>query len=153
MPELRVLLAKKQWVPVAVDDFEFSVAYHTASMSLMRQVEMQEKAFRLQNANAENTSARQLVREAGEVFCEMVCDWDLVLDGQPLPLTVETIVEVLPPELFNAAMNAIGSVGSMDNSEKKELNPNSGAPLQPTINLAPYPNGTVLSEHPGTWAR
>lgn len=150
MPELSALLANKRWVEAEFNDIVFKVAYRPGSMSLMAQADLQGKIMSLQN-NQEIGLHEQMVK-LGEIFCDVVCDWDLTDNGRPVPITVEAVTSILPGAAIVDALNAVTNDGNTGKEEKKVQSVRSGAGLPVAVRQAVAPNGIPLSEEPGTWA-
>ena len=93
-----------------------------------------------------------LTEQMGKLFCELVCDWDLVDGGKPLPLTPDIVAGRLPGPVFNAVMQAIGEDGRAEQEEKKALSATSVATSLPRGKRAKSRNGTRTSEQQNTWA-
>ena len=147
--ELNNLLSNKAWVEVAVGDDVLRVAYLPASTSLRKQAELQ-RALREIQAATEMDEMEQ-VKRAALLFCELVCDWDMTLNGVPLPVTPET-ASSLPMPLFGAIMEAITSDRQEGEAEKKVSRPTSGAGSQQEDKLEVVQNGIPSSGRPSTWA-
>lgn len=147
--ELSELLGNQRWVDVTVGDVTFSVAYRPGATSLKRQAELQ-RLVRELNTDSELDEVEQ-VEQMGEIFCEMVCGWDLTRQGQPIPVTPETAL-ALPGLIFNAILEAVGQDGAAQGEEKKALSATSGAGSSKKAKRGNARNGTQSSGRRGTWA-
>lgn len=147
--ELSDILGNKRWVEVELGEHILKVAYRPGSSSLMQQAEIQRKLRELQNAKEADEVA--LVKSMASVFCEIICDWDLVNKGQPVPINVTT-VSALPGVIYNAAMNAVIADGKVKAEGKKPLSETSSDGSQPPTRQAVAQNGISPYEQPATWA-
>lgn len=147
--ELSDLLSDERWVEVEMSGHTFNVAYRPGSMSLLRQAEMQ-KRIRLLEAQ-EVADEMEMVDFASEAFCEMVCAWDLVRKGEPLPLTPEVVAR-LESAIVDAIRDAIGEDAQRVQNEKKASNAISDAISPRADRRAKAQNGTSSSERRATWA-
>lgn len=150
MPELSALLANERWVPVEFNNITFQVAYRPGSTSLKRQVQLQKRLRALQGQ--ENADEEEQVLAAASILCELVSNWDLTENGQPLPVTADVIANKLPGAAFSAIMNAVTSDGNMSEGEKKVQKPTSDAGYQAEDKAELALNGTGSYVPRGTWA-
>lgn len=149
MPDLSALLANKRWVDCDADGFEFKVAYRPGMTSLKRQAELQRELRSLQSAT--DMDELEAVTRVAQVMVEMVCDWDLTNEGQPIPITVGTIIE-LPNVIYNAIQQGINDDGKVTAEEKKASLPTSVATSMKAERSAVAQNGIPQLEQRGTWA-
>lgn len=149
MPELSALLANKRWVSVEYNDIIFNVAYRPSSMSLMAQAELQDKLKTLQASN--DMSAQDQVKSTGEIFAQIVCDWDWTDNGETIPITLDTILRILPGAAIISALDAVTSDGATSSAEKKASKSRSGAGLPVGGKLEIVQNGIQYSEELSTW--
>lgn len=150
MPELSDLLSNKQWVAVEIGSNIIQVAYRPTSTSLRKQAEMQKRLRQLRDA--ENMDEFAVTDEMGAIFCEIVCDWDLTLDGRPLPVSSETVIGMLPGPIYQAIMDAVSQDKQAGVAEKKVLNESyaAGSRIQGKLEVAQ--NGIPSSERRDPWA-
>jgi hypothetical protein len=149
MPDLSALLANKRWVDTEFNDIPFKVAYRPGNMSLIAQAELEAKMALLQD-DKELTSVQKM-QKLGEIFCEVVCDWDWTNEGKPLPINVEMVTRILPGAAIISALNAVTNDGS-NSGEKKASSATLDAGLPTMDKLAVAQNGIPSSEQRGTWA-
>ncbi len=148
--ELTDLLQGERWIPVTMGAATFNVAYRPGNTSLKRQAELQRKMREMQGTPDLDEVAQ--ADEIGRVFCEMICAWDLVRQGVPLPVTPQVVTDVLPAPVFNAIMAAISADAESEQEQKKISSARSGAGLPQTTRRENVPNGTPSSGRPSTWA-
>jgi len=146
--ELSDLLGNERWVNVEVYDTVIRIAYRPSATSMRRQAELQRISRQL---GAENTDEMAQVEQVAQVFCQMVTNWDLTRQGQPLPITIDIVLD-LPAEMFNAMITAVGNDAQTQREEKKLLSVTSAAGLPREAQLANVQNGISPSEPRGTWA-
>ncbi len=147
--ELSDLLSNKRWVEVPVGEHVMRVAYKPGTTSLRRQAQLQRQMRELQAA--EDTDEESMVENVAQVFCEIVCDWDLTENGRPLPVNVVTVGN-LPGIVYNAIMDAINADGGSSAEEKKAQKVTSAAGSAQEGKSVPVLNGLPSSEMRGTWA-
>ncbi len=148
--ELSDLLIDECWIAVEMEGGTFNIAYRPGMTSLYDIARVQ-KQIRLSQTQGDIDEEEQ-AEQMGEVFCEMVCDWDLTHQGQPLSITPEFVTRRLPAQFFNAIMTAISADRTAREEEKKVLSVTSDATLPPMGKLATVRNGTSSSEPRSTWA-
>jgi hypothetical protein len=148
--ELSELLSDERWVEVQIGASILNVAYRPNATSLQRQAEIQRHIREMQSQSDTDEVAQAL--DMAKVFCEMVCDWDLIDQGKPLPVTPEIVAGRLPPLIFSAIMTAIGEDGRAQQEEKKVLSVTSDVSSRPKGKRVSAQNGTQSSEPAGTWA-
>lgn len=148
--ELSDLLGNECWVEVVVAGGTFRVAYKPETTSLMRQAEMQKHMRDLQARN--DMDEVQQVTEIAKTLCEVVTNWDLTRDGQPLPITPEVVAKSIPGAWINTIMAAIRDDRDASLEEKKRLSATSGAGLPTAARLESVPTGILSSAPRDTWA-
>lgn len=149
--ELRDLLSNKRWVEVEVSGHTINVAYHPSATSLRRQAELQKRLRELQAADAADVDELEATREGAQIFCEIVCDWDLTNNGQTLPIEVEVVID-LPGIVVNTIMETVRADSATSDAQKKLQSVTSGAGLPQEVRSAVAQNGISSSEARGTWA-
>ena len=148
--ELSELLGNERWIEVQTDVANFNIAYRPSSATLIRQAKMQVRLAQMENL-AENDPVAAAT-EMGDIVCDVVSNWDLEDDGEPVPLTPEVVAGLLPAWAFWAIINTIAAEGRAQEEEKKALSVTSDAILPRTGKRAKSQNGTRTSERRGTWA-
>lgn len=152
MPDLSSLIANKCWVDVEVEGGTFKVAYRPGGMSLMHQAELLDRVEQLQ-ARTDMSKAEQ-ARNLAELTCEVIVDWDLTDNGEPLPLTPDTVAKIIPGTWTMPIVNAVMKDGgpNQDEEEKKQLSATSVDGLPQAGKREVARNGIRQFEPRGTWA-
>jgi hypothetical protein len=125
------------------------VAYRPASTSLRKQAELAMLIRDVQKAG-DDADQRELVEKVVNILYQTIVDWDITLEGKPVPIT-QQILGDMPRDVFGSIMEAIN--GDREDPEEKKLsNGTSGDTLQMVPQPGTVPNGTPSYAPQNTWA-